>query len=210
MRIPGSRAVVLLVVLGMLGVSAACSTPSHETAAAPPAKAAPPAALADSSRALLAFLPADGEVPGWVRKSDVRFYNTGNLWDFVDGGADAYLNCGFEEVVTSEYTNPAVPSGILVDVYRMSDAAGALGIFSQERSPSHESASVGAEGSVGGTALTFWSNAYYVKLTAFQEHAEIKPAMLGLAQAVSRKLGTPGPKPTSSNHPRCGAKANPR
>jgi hypothetical protein len=203
MRTIQSRAVVLIV---LLGFSPACSRPSREAATPEPAPAAS-AALAESSRALLALLPADGEVPGWVRKRDVRFYGTGNLWDFVDGGAEAYIRCGFEEVVTSEYSNPAVSSGILLDVFRMSDAAGALGIYSQERSPNHEAVSIGAEGLVGANALTFWSNAYYVKLTAFQENAEIKPAMIRLAQSVSRKLGTPGPRPTSSSHRECGTLA---
>lgn len=205
---PVFRAVIVTV---LLGLNSACSKPAQE---APASQSAPQAAgtpaLADSSRALLALLPADAEVPGWVRKSDVRVYGTNNLWDFVDGGADAYLQCGFEEVVTSEYTNTAVPSGILVDVWRMSDAAGALGIFTQERSPAHEAVSIGAEGSVSSNALAFWVNTYYVKLTAFQEHAAVKPAMIQLAQAVSRKIGPPGPRPTSSTHPRCGAKASER
>jgi hypothetical protein len=110
-------------------------------------------------------------------------------------------------VVTSEYVNPAFPSGVLVDVYRMSDAGGALGIYTQERSPNHEPKAIGAEGHLSGTALSFWSNAYYVKLTAFEERNDLKAAMGQLAEAVSRAIGPPGPRPASSGRPRCGAGA---
>jgi hypothetical protein len=201
MRTPRLRAVILIV---LLAVGPACSAPRRETPAPAPAKSGAAPGLTDSSRALLALLPADGAAPGWTRKDDVRFYGTGNLWDFIDGGADAYLACGFQEVVTSEYVNQAKPSGIMVDVYRMSDAAGAFGIYSQERSPTYDFRPIGAEGYLAGTTLNFWANAYYVKLTAFQESDETKAVMVGLAEAVSRTLGAPGPKPASSSYERCG------
>jgi hypothetical protein len=194
---------LVLVVLAALGT--ACSAPRQEPAPPTAAQEATPSNLSDSGQALLALLPADGAVTGWTRKEAPRLYGADSLWDFIDGGAEAYLACGFQEVVTSEYVNPAMPSGILVDVYRMSDAAGALGIYSQERSQTGESRPIGAEGYLAGTALNFWTNAYYVKLTAFEERDDIKAAMAQLAEAVSRQIGSPGPKPSSSDWKRCGA-----
>ena len=204
----GLPAFGLMIVLGVLGT--ACSTPREKPVSREPTDAVAQPSLSDSTRALLALLPADGAVAGWTRKATPRAYGTESLWDFIDGGAEAYLACGFQEVVTSEYVNPAMPSGILIDVYRMSDAAGALGIYTQERSPAHQARPIGAEGYLSGTALNFWTNSYYVKLTSFQQRDDIEAAMTHLAQAVSRQIGPPGPRPTTSRWKLCDAGSAPK
>jgi hypothetical protein len=91
--------------------------------------------------------------------------------------------------VTSEYVNPAEPSSVLVDVYRLADPRGAFGIYSQEASSGADFRPLGAEGYVHGTVVNFWSGPYYVKLTTYRESESLRKAMLSLAEAISRKIG---------------------
>lgn len=200
----------LLVLAVLVACGVACSAPREEPAPPAAGQEASPPNPSGSGEALMALLPADAAVTGWARKEAPRLYGADGLWDFIDGGAEAYLACGFQEVATSEYANPAMPSGILVDIYRMSDAAGALGIYSQERSPTGDSQPIGAEGYLAGTALNFWVNTYYVKLTAFEEREEIKTAMAQLAEAVSGRIGPAGPRPATSPWKGCGMGGTPR
>jgi len=213
MRSNWRRVSIPIVLAALFALPPACSAPGPESSSSTgaPGTAGAPAARADDGRALLALLPDSAAAPGWTRKEeDIRSYGADNLWDFINGGAEAYLACGFEEVVTSEYVTPAQPNGILMDIYRMKDAAGAFGIYSRERHPDYDFRPIGAEGYLAGTAFNFWANAYYVKLTAFEESDGTKAAMVQLAEAVSRQLGPPGPTPTSSSYERCGpAKNNP-
>jgi hypothetical protein len=56
-----------------------------------------------------ALLPDDNVVPGWTRGAETRFFNPDNLFEYIDGAADGYVNYGFQEVVTAEYNNPQRP-----------------------------------------------------------------------------------------------------
>src|SRR5665647_1264963 len=73
--------VVLLAVVVLCGVLAGC----NRSAGQPPAsqQAQPPplaAALPDSARPLLGWLPADNGIPGWLRAGQPRHFGPGTLW----------------------------------------------------------------------------------------------------------------------------------
>jgi hypothetical protein len=196
----GARAGAVLFVCVFGIVLSSCSSRDDSRAGEPGAAGRAPA-LTESQRHLLSLLPEDGEVDGWTRKAaDVRFYDAGSLWDFINGGAEVYLACEFQEAVTSDYSNAGQPSEIVVDVYRMSNPRTAFGIYSQELDPRYDFRAIGAEGYIGGTVLNFWSGPYYVKLTAFQESLSLQQEMMKLAESVARKLGDPGVAPKETGY----------
>lgn len=153
------------------------------------------APLSTGERELLSMLPESGAVPGWSRSGEARFFNPGNLWEYIDGAAEGYLTYGFENVVTQEYANPSRASQAVVDIYRMKDARNAFGIYTSELNPESEFVRIGVEGYLGGTALNFWCGPYYVKITVFQENEELKQDMQRFADHVSAKLGEAGSEP---------------
>ncbi len=159
------------------------------------AKMAPPktqSALSPESRQLMALLPGDNAVAGWIRKPEVRFFNPDDLFEFINGAAENYLIYGFEEVVTAEYSHAQDASEAVVEIYRMKDPRNALGIYASELNPDSEFLTIGAEGYLGGTALHFWSGPYYAKITVFQESDALKDAMKNFAQRMSEKMGASG------------------
>ncbi|MCJ7587849.1 MAG: hypothetical protein MUQ00_08130, partial [Candidatus Aminicenantes bacterium] len=48
--------------------------------------------------------PAADFAPGWSLGDKLVFVK-GNLYDFIDGGADLYLEFGFERVLVQRYKN---------------------------------------------------------------------------------------------------------
>jgi len=124
--------------------------------------------------ALLFFLPFIGvsspsnmlfpEVEGWsVNKSD-KVYNPDNLWDLINGAADAYLSYDFQKLHTAEYSND---KGQTVKVYafRHSTPINTFGIYSQERNTDYEFLDIGAEGFKSPGALYFIKGPYYIQLS---------------------------------------------
>lgn len=191
----GKRNRVLAVVV-LCGLLAGC----NRSAGPPPAsqQAQPPplaAALPDSAGPLLAWLPADNAVPGWLRAGPPRHFGSDALWEHIDGAADAYLGFGFGDLVTADYTNAATGLQVTVELYRMSDAVGAFGIYAQEANPAAEFLSVGAEGYLNGTALNLWAGSCYAKLTSGKDHPSLAAALRALAADIGRRIGADAKRP---------------
>jgi len=184
-------ALVLIVLLTLIHFSCGSHEPSEKTGAADSALPA----VTPERQQMAALLPQDNAVSGWSSGEEPRFFNAGDLWEYIDGAAEGYLNFGFEEVVTAEYSHPEKPSQAVIDIYRLKDARNAFGIYTQELNPESDFRQIGVEGYIGGTALNFWAGPYYVKLTVFQESEDLKSEMVKLAENIAGKLGPAGEEP---------------
>jgi hypothetical protein len=147
------------------------------------------AALSPEAQKLAALLPDDNAAAGWTRGPEVRSFSPDNLYEFIDGAADNFLIYGFQQVVTAEYNNPQKAQAVL-EIYQMQDPRNAFGVYASECNAESEFKKIGAEGYVGGTALNFWAGPYYVKITVFQESADLKQVMIALAEGVAKKIGS--------------------
>ena len=188
----------LLVCVLAGGLLAGCSSGDQASAkkdAAPAATAATPATSAKASPDLLALLPAKNEVAGWDVSRAARGFTADNLWELIDGAADAFINYGVQEVVTADYTQAGSGFQAVVEIYTFKDTLNAYGKYSEERNPDYHFLTVGNEGYSGGTSVNFWSGLYYVKITAFQEKEAIQQEIVKLAQAIAAKVKTPGAEP---------------
>ena len=120
--------------------------------------------LAALAMALLAAAPAP-ELPavaGWTAVDPAR-YTPENLYEVINGAADAFIAFDVETLDTAEYRGPN-KAVVSVDLYRHRDPVRAFGIYSQERSPARPALPVGVEGTGDATALQFVIGAAYVKL----------------------------------------------
>lgn len=156
-------------------------------------KRASASALPESSQQLLGLLPANNDVPGWLVTGTPKLAGPGNLWELIDGAAEAYLNYGFQEAVSAHFS--AGSHELVVDVYRMKDSVNAFGVYAQERNPDARFITAGVEGYLAGTVLNFWAAAHYVKITAFDDREATQEAMRKIAAVISGKIGPAGAEP---------------
>jgi len=70
------------------------------------------------------------DLPG-VEFTGTRSFTETSLYGYIDGGAELYLEYGFDTLVVTELTSQA--KDIKVEVYRMKDPEAAFGIFSVSR-----------------------------------------------------------------------------
>jgi len=172
----------VLAILTALFVGIQCSS-KEEPARSPEVKA---------PRGAVALLPKGDEAAGWTRAAEPRMYGPEDLYEYINGAADAYLAYGFQEVATADYGMASRPElQVVIDIYRMRDSVHAFGIYSSERAPTYTFTGLGAEGYVGEANVTFWKDAYYVKLVTFEASEEARAGMLALANAIAAKI--PGP-----------------
>jgi hypothetical protein len=155
-------------------------------------ESARPAAIpAAEKNKLAALLPAPPEFFG---KPGVpaKFYST-DLYRYLDGGADAYVDYGLVAMVHREFKDGAVD--LTVDIYDMGDPLRAFGIYSAERSPDYLFIPIGAEGHVDIGSLGFLQGNYYVKLLAFGDNDKTPPTLESAARSIVARIGPEGTVP---------------
>lgn len=146
-------------------------------------------AHAAGAQALYRLLPGSKDIPGWTRKGEPRLYEHTKLWEYIDGGADVYIDFGFQRVATVELAQDK--RSIVVDAFEMSNLEGAFGLYARERAPSYHFISMGAEGYQESTALNFYQGRYYIKLTGYTSDQGTKTGLQAVARFVSSKIGGP-------------------
>jgi hypothetical protein len=130
---------------------------------------------------------------GWTRAPQVQMFSPADLWEYIDGAAEQYLTYEFQDLATSKYTG-ADGAVAAADIYRMSDAVHAFGIYRQELSPKARPVALGVEGRAGSNSLRFWTGSFYVKLTASAASSR-GPDLQALGAAIAKGLGAPGGMP---------------
>jgi len=119
--------------------------------------------------AMLAVVPGAGDVgllpqvAGWKLASPPARYTDENLFEYIDGGAEAFLQFDFQDLVAASYVN-AKKIEVTVDIYHHRDADRAFGMYTQERRPGSTKMPGGLEGIAAEDNLQFVAGAYYVKL----------------------------------------------
>ena len=131
---------------------------------------------------------------GWTRRGEIQRFGPGNLWEYINGGAEQYLSFGFQDLESAKYGRPNGAT-VMVDAYRMADRLHAFGIYAQESNPKRKPVKVGVEGRVGAAAVEFWAASHYVKIVADPSKTVPPDDLVGFARAVAAELGEPGGMP---------------
>ncbi len=118
-------------------------------------------------------------------------YHADDLWDYIDGAADNYLNYRFRELQIAEYAKGKDRIYYKVEVYRHADPLYAFGIYSSERSSDYRFVDVGTEGFREEGQLFFLKGSCYVKVMAVEKARGGEEELEALARAVAARI--PGP-----------------
>jgi hypothetical protein len=133
------------------------------------------------------LLPSLSDLPGWTITSEPQVYADDNLFSLIDGGAELYLEYGFNKVVSVQYADPSL-SNILVEIYEMTDAPAAYGIFSITQQTMEWSQQFGNLSTVNEDYISFWKNRYYVNISwSSRQHLD-QPMLSGLADKIAQKI----------------------
>jgi hypothetical protein len=125
------------------------------------------------------------QVEGWKLSSAPTQYTPDNLFEYVDGGADAFLQFDFEELLTASYVN-AQKVEVTVDLYHHRNAARAFGMYTQERPAGSALLPVGIEGIAGPDHLEFVAGPVYAKLA--QAGGKETPFLRMFAEKIAARL----------------------
>jgi hypothetical protein len=134
------------------------------------------------------LFPQTGEVPGWSRAGETRTFQASNLWEYIDGDAERYVQAGVEKTLTTDYRFREKVEAV-ADIHLMKTADGARKIFESEASAESQRTALGDDARLSKGTLTFRKGSRFVRLVAYQEDREVGNALLDLGRAIEKKLG---------------------
>jgi hypothetical protein len=133
---------------------------------------------------------------GWTKDGSPEIFYADNLWEYINGAADVYLNYDFQKVATLTYDSSPKKS-LTIDIYEHDTPRNAFGIYSQEKPAQGKFLKVGTQGYYDKGILNFYIGSYYIKLMGFylgEEEQQFLESTAG--ELVGRLKGKPAvPKP---------------
>lgn len=133
------------------------------------------------------FSPATNQVAGWAKIGDTRTFDAADLWRYIDGEAERYLQAGVKRVSTSDYKLQNKVDAV-VDIYTMGNAEGAEKIFKSEPAVDVKPIQLGDDARLSNQSLVFRKGAYLVRIVAYEESAETEQALLDLGRGIELRL----------------------
>ena len=134
------------------------------------------------------------EIKGYKQTSEVRSYSPDNLWEYINGAADQFLDYDFQILRSCDLSAKGL--SVSVDIYEMGTPLNAFGIYTNERSLDPEKLSIGSEAIISPPyqALLLKGN-YYIKVDVLEgEISENNgvPLLNAIAAALKGSENYPG------------------
>ncbi|MFB3923715.1 MAG: DUF6599 family protein [Terriglobia bacterium] len=134
--------------------------------------------------------PSSGDATGWVKTGEARTFAGENLWEYIDGDADRYLQSGIVRTLTADYRFQNKIDAV-ADVHIFKGADGPKALMAAESAEGSRPASVGDEARLFASSLVFRKGPWLVRVTAYEEAPEIAKGLVALGQAIEKKLEKP-------------------
>ena len=107
------------------------------------------------------------DIAGWSPLGEPSRYGPDGLWEVINGAADSFLDYGFEELTTQQYSNGSVT--VTVNAYDMGTPLHALGIYRVEAPDGGLVVAAGSEAVVSPPyQCLLLKDRNYVKVEAFE------------------------------------------
>jgi hypothetical protein len=132
------------------------------------------------------------KINGWEAGVEGQVYNSENLFDYINGGAELYLSYGFKRLHQRTYVREGQPE-IIVDIFDMETPANAFGVFSHSREVVNDDFGQGSEYHSG--FLRFWKNRYYISILGTPVTDEAKKTIFALGRIVEGAITEKGALP---------------
>ncbi|MFW5944717.1 MAG: DUF6599 family protein [Bacteroidota bacterium] len=139
---------------------------------------------------LMDLLPENTE--SLAVESEKIYETPESLYEYINGGAELYLNYGFRKMARRVYKT-GDGNEINVELFDMILPKNAFGVFSYSKDTANTNIGQGAQ-YIGGS-LIFWQDRYFVSISARKETSKIKEEILGIGQGISEAIGTTGELP---------------
>lgn len=140
------------------------------------------------------LLPNTGEFFEWKISDSIEIYSGDNLFNFINGGADIYLEYGFDEAVKCDLINPQ-SNQIRCEIYRMSNDSAAYGIFTFNGTEKGLAVEAGNKALLYNHYIELWKDVFYIRCIAESHNQNFSDTLIILSELICNKIAEQGKEP---------------
>ncbi|MCU0644812.1 MAG: hypothetical protein MUC94_11180, partial [bacterium] len=133
------------------------------------------------------------DIKSWQPEGETLTYNPENLYEYINGAADQFLDYGFQILQSRDLSKGDLK--ITIDIYDMGESINAFGMYKTERPRDQEGVPVATEGIVAPPyQALLLKDRYYVKVNAFEgelSDSTGRSVLEAIANALPGKTGFP-------------------
>jgi hypothetical protein len=148
------------------------------------------------------LLPADGFAGAWKKNGPTKVFTSEDLYGHINGGAEAFLELGFEQLTVQKYKSGA--NELAVEIYRMRDAVAARGIYLARCGKETPDPALKERHTASRQQILLQRNRYYVVVFNTAGGAANAPMLVKAVQAIAPKLPADVPVPVLDVLPAAG------
>jgi hypothetical protein len=178
--------VLICVLLSILTNKEPDSETEQRPAKSTPQKEAPSTGLTNKE-GLSKMLEAVETLPIWEQSGTPQYAQGDDLFVLINGGAEIYLEYGFEKAALANFKDSNGKS-IIVEIYEMSSSEAAYGMYTFKTDKEAKVLDIGGEAKQSGYYLNLWKNNYVITLTGADPKADTSASL----QRAARSLSTTG------------------
>ena len=145
------------------------------------------------------LLPPDGFLGQWKRAERSRVFAPDDLYGRIDGGAELFLEYGFEQLTVQSYSPATVPGmtetggrDIQLEIYRMTDPMAAAGIYLMKCGRETRATAFAERHTINNYQLIFFRNRYFVIVNNMSGEENLRSGMLEFARFIASRLPEAG------------------
>jgi hypothetical protein len=140
------------------------------------------------------LLPAAHLPGGWTREGDSQYFAGEDLYIYIDGGAEIYLEYGFSGVIVQDYKDDA-GSRISLEIFEMQSPDAAYGMYTFKKGPHGRAVDLGDRGQWDDYYFNFCKGRYLATITSLDQAEAAQKGGLAIGRAVDALIGEPGTEP---------------
>jgi hypothetical protein len=160
------------------------------------------AALAQKPAGDAVLLPADGFSGTWKKNGPMKVFRSEDLYGHINGGAEAFLELGFEQLTVQKYQDGA--DELAVEIYRMADPTAARGIYLSKCGTQTPDPGFKERHTASRQQILWQRHRYYIVLYNTAGGAANAPVLVKTAQAMAPRLPADAPVPVLDVLPAAG------
>jgi len=141
------------------------------------------------------LMPPDRFFETWAKSGAPKTFTKADLYGRIDGGAEAFLELGFEQLLVQAYKSGSASPVIEAEIYRMTDATAARGIYLSKCGVEKRDAAFKERHTVNRYQLMFQRDRYFVIVTNGSGTDTLRPALVRFGVALASKMPTDGAVP---------------